>query len=102
MDITPPWSSEDTDILRTFLNTQTGSRLIPKLGESAPLLLERGDANAILIRNGKLLGFQAALREIFNLAYPPPPAQVDAPSTYPPLTADDQWNDGQKIETPEP
>lgn len=51
-----------------FLNTPTGQRLIPKVVELAPRLLSRGDTNEILIRNGELLGFQAAVQAMLDLA----------------------------------
>ena len=98
------WSSEDTDNLRKFLTTRSGSRLLPKLAESAPILFADGDTNRILVRNGELRGFQSALRELMLLANPPPEIK-EIPNDYPPLEADDLWKDGQKIEltsTPAP
>lgn len=98
------WSSEDTDNLRKFLTTRSGSRLLPKLAESAPILFSEGDVNKILIRTGELRGFQSALREIMTLANPPPEVKP-TPGDYPDLLDDDAWQDGQKIEktsTPAP
>lgn len=90
------WSVEDIDALQKFLSTKTGSRFVPKLAESAPLLLGSGDTNAILIRNGELRGYQAALREIFALATVVPETKPAA-NEYPSLDDDAAWNDGQKL-----
>lgn len=91
------WTSENQAIWRDFLKTVTGKRLLPKLLEAVPPLLASGDANAILIRNGEVRGFQLASRTLLELAFPPRPAE-NAPETYPDLFDDGKWNDGQKIE----
>lgn len=62
------WSSDDTAIWANFLNTQTGRRLIPRLAELAPRLLGSGETNAILVRNGELLGFQSAIQSLLELS----------------------------------
>jgi hypothetical protein len=95
------WNSEDVDLWRAFLATRTGSRLLPKLVESAPALLAEGEINAILIRNGKVLGFQESVRSLLALAVIQPGMPV-AESAYPPLEQDDAWNDGQKLQQPQP
>lgn len=97
-----PWSSTDAQALDTFLQSDTGRRLLPKVAESAPMLLEAGDSNAILIRNGKFKGFQEALNEIFYLAHPAPPQQQNEKGLYPNLTDDAAWNDGNKIDPTKP
>lgn len=96
------WNSDNVLALKTFLQTQAGMRLIPKLAELSPTLFAGGDTNQILIRNGELLGYQAALRNLISLANPPPePAKQTDP--YPPLNDDKAWAGtegaaGQKIE----
>lgn len=91
------WSSEDEINLREFLKTRTGQKFLPKLAESAPGLLSEGDTNKVLIRNGQLLGYQFAIREILSLTMPAPVAQPEKPE-YPDLTDDKAWNDGLKIQ----
>ncbi len=92
------WNSDDTAAFRVFLGTRAGSRLIPKLVESAPALLAAGDINAILVRNGARIGFEQAARELLLLAYPPPaPPQTEA-TNYPRLDDDKAWDDKQKLE----
>lgn len=93
------WHDEDIGILRQFLKTRTGEKFLPKLAESAPTLLDGGHANKTLVRNGELRGYQAALREIYLLAYPPAEPKPD-PSAYPALEDDSAWNDGEKLNQP--
>lgn len=98
----PPWSSEDADVFRQFLNTQTGSRLIPKLAEFTPSLRSKGETNDILIRNGEVRGVQIILRLLMSLAYPEPENVNSADNNhYPSLTDDRAWDDGKKIEIPQ-
>ena len=91
------WTSEDVSNWRTFLQSRTGSKLLPKVTEAAPQLCEGGETNKILIRNGEVLGLQRTLRELLSLAYPPAEVKPQSPE-YPALTNDEAWNDGQKIE----
>ena len=89
------WDSIDMGALRDFLATKSGKRLIPKLAESAPVLLGSGDTNAILIRNGELRGFSQCLREFLSMTVPPPVENAPDPG-YPDLGDDSKWGDGQK------
>jgi len=94
------WSSDDEAKWNNFLNSETGRRLIPKLAESAPALLDGGHANKTLVRNGELRGFQIALRELINLSHaqPLPPQHI---SPYPALEDDKSWSDGEKLDPPQ-
>lgn len=90
------WTDEDALKWQTFLGTQTGTRLLPKLVEAAPALLRGGPTNEILIRTGELGGFQEAVRALLLIASPTP--LPPTPEThYPDLDDDDKWNDGQKL-----
>jgi len=91
------WSSEDTQLLRQFLESRTGSKLLPKLAEAAPTLFESGDTNKLLIRNGALLGYQMALRELQILAYPPPEPKKET-TDYPNLLDDQAWPETEKLD----
>jgi hypothetical protein len=66
------WLATDEQNLAAFLDTPTGQRLIPKLLEQAPPLLERGERNEILIRSGKVRGYQEVATTILALAHPAP------------------------------
>lgn len=90
------WTSEDIDLWSQFLRTQTGSRLIPKMLEACPQLLENGDTNAILIRSGIVQGMGNAARAILSLALHPQKEQKSV-SDYPALEDDAAWPDGRKL-----
>lgn len=92
------WSSEDRDNLKSFFATRTGSKLISQLAEAAPTLFASGDTNKILIRNGELLGFQSALRELLVLSLPEP-MQEKEKSEYPSLLDDSAWPGTEKLDT---
>jgi hypothetical protein len=93
------WVANDEENLARFLDTETGKRFLPKLMEEAPLLLERGHVNAILIRSGEVRGFQNVVRTILALAHPAPKGGLSpVEKEYPSLTDDAAWNDGQKLE----
>lgn len=92
------WDSDDTAAWNAFLRTRTGQRLIPKALEAAPQLLSSGDTNAILVRNGQVLGFTDAARTLLFLANPPPEPKSDS-SAYPDPTNDAAWDDKQKLTT---
>lgn len=91
------WSSDDEANWNNFLLSNSGKRLIPKLVEAAPVLLDGGHANKTLVRNGELRGFQRAVSELLALSHaqPLPPQSVSA---YPDLESDDKWADGQKLD----
>lgn len=91
------WDSLDFFALKTFLATRAGLRLIPRICESIPALLGKGESNEILIRSGELRGFQLAIQTLLSLAEPPPKEAPPERTAYPPLDADDQWNDGQSL-----
>jgi hypothetical protein len=92
------WTSEDIAIWRQFLQTRTGSRLLPKVAEAAPALLPHGDTNAILIRSGELRGVQEAIRTMLALTQEEPAPEKEV-TAYPALDDDSAWNDKQKIDT---
>lgn len=94
------WTTIDSDNFAKFLDTETGRRLIPKLADAAPPLLDGGDVNRILIRTGELRGFQLSLKEILFLAHPPPPPP-QREDNHPPLEDDKYWA-GPKINDPNP
>lgn len=94
------WASNDEENLAKFLETETGKRFLPKLLESTPMLLAKGDTNEILIRAGEVRGYQDVARNILALAHSAPVTKPEAASAYPGLENDAAWNDGQKLEPP--
>ncbi len=104
IDYTPDveWTTEDTLIFRQFLRTQTGSKLLGKLAQCSPPIIEEGETNAILIRTGKVSGVKEAVTALYAMAFPVSVPQQDTRSEYADPTDDSKWEDGQKLipETP--
>lgn len=88
---------EDREILAQFLKTRTGQRFLPKIAESVPPLLGKGDTNEILIRNGEVRGFQNSLRLILELASTAAPIPQGESGAYAAPEDDSAWADGKKI-----
>jgi hypothetical protein len=95
------WIANDSENLAAFLNTETGKRLIPKLAEGIPTLLEGGDTNNILIRSGEVRAWNKTIETLLTLAHPEPPANPLS-TEYPSLDDDQAWADGQKLNDPNP
>ena len=93
---TSEWNSENIDVWRGFLATETGKRLLPKLIEFAPTLLNKGEINEILIRSGEVIGFSNAAKSLLLLAIHQPAPEKSA-DNHPALEDDAAWNDGQKL-----
>lgn len=91
------WDSNDITALKNFLATKTGLRFVPKILESVPTLLSGGEINTLLVRSGEVRGFSMAVQALMALTAPPAAPTPPQPSAYPPLEADDQWNDGQSL-----
>lgn len=93
------WTQFDEERWNSFLNTDTGKRLIPKVLEAAPGLLASGDTNAILIRSGEHRGLQLAVTQLLAMAHASGerPAEVVS-DAYPALDNDKAWADGQTLE----
>lgn len=92
--------AEDRDMLVQFFKTQTGSRLLPKIIESCPALLSSGDTNAIMIRNGEVIGFQKAVQALLALTVVEPAPENVKAGSMPDLEDDAAWNDGKQLGKP--
>jgi len=92
-----PWFTEDEQNWNAFLQTTTGQRLLPKLAQTAPVLLRRGHVNAILIRSGEVLGVQTVLQAMLDLTHSPPKLNDSISTQYPNLEDDAAWPDGEKL-----
>lgn len=89
---------EDFEILRQFLKSRTGQRLIPRMLEELPPLLAGGGVNEILIRSGEVRGWQSAVKVLLGLATPASPETPEAPrGEYAAPEDDSKWNDGQRL-----
>ncbi len=101
------WTPVDEERWGKFLETETGTRLIPKLLESVPELLASGDTNAILIRSGEHRGLRNAVSQLLAMSHSTPGVITEVVKAYPDPEDDSQWADGQKLEpektkTPDP
>lgn len=95
------WTETDERHWSSFLDTETGKRLIPKLLEATPVLLGDGSRNAILIRNGEVRGMQIAVTTLLALSHAQ--ERLATPQlAYPPPEDDSHWDDGQKLTPAQP
>lgn len=85
------WTAFDEERWAKFLDTDTGKRLIPKLMESVPPLLEKGETNSILIRSGQVLGYQQVVQSMFALAHPAARGPEPISQEYPNLDDPRHW-----------
>lgn len=92
---TLPWSSYDEFRWNSFLQTETGKRLIPKLAERLPALLDGGDVNRILIRTGETRGFQLSISVLLELTHAQP-LPVKSEQAYPDLEDDTAWENNKQ------
>lgn len=90
-----PWSSDDEAHWNSFLLTETGKRLLPKLAEKVPALLDGGEINRLLVRSGEVRGFQLAISSLLDLTHSPP-LPTKEPMAYPPLDDDSHWNEDKQ------
>lgn len=97
------WAINDEENWLKFLGTETGRRVLGRLMEFAPVLLEKGDTNEIMIRSGELRGFQLAARALLEMAQSAPKATTSNDAgNYPPPEKDSAWGDGLKLEPEQP
>lgn len=87
------WSSDNVFLWRQFLTTtETGQRLLTRLVDGMPPLLDGADVNKTLVRNGEVRGFGEAIRELTIMAYPPPEPAAKA-DPYPDPEDDSRWTE---------
>jgi hypothetical protein len=91
---TTEWTSEDMSVFRQFLQTRTGSKLLPKLLENTPIPLKSGTELEILIRSGELAAWRDVALAFVALANPVPEVDEDIHrQNYPDLDDDSKWKD---------
>lgn len=87
------WSSDNVFQFRQFLTTtETGQRLLSRLMDGMPTLLDGADVNRTLVRNGEVRGWIDVVRELTAMAYPPPEPTVKS-DPYPDLDDPEKWDD---------
>jgi len=88
------WDSDNTFQWRQFLTTtETGQRLLPRLVDGMPVLLDGADVNKTLVRNGEVRGWSDVVRELNLMAFPPPEPPTAPPDPYPDLDDPEKWDD---------
>lgn len=90
------WGEEDMLLLRQFLATDTGKRLLEALRETEPELLSGECVNSALVRMGEVRNHKAAIRFIKFLANPPKQPEQKRLSAYPDLDDDSAWDANNK------
>lgn len=89
------WTSTDSIILREFLASQTGARLIAHLVSDRPVFLDDlADQHASFARSRSISGYEKAVKKIVELAQPPqaaPAVEEKGNENYPPLDDDSKW-----------
>jgi len=91
----PEWSSDDANTLRDFMTSTVGSRALAHVLSEKPALLDGGDVNKTLVRNGEVKGFELATESLFKLTYEQPTAERPADSQYPDLDNEKAWEQQQ-------
>lgn len=86
----PVWDSNDASILREFLTSDTFKKALRLVLEDRPELLDGGDVNRTLVRNGEAKGFDAAITAIFRLTFEQPKAQTPS-QNYPDVDDESAW-----------
>lgn len=93
------WSGVDAENLARFLDSDTGRRMLIRMADQIPPLLDSGHVNRILIRSGEVRG-QTSLIQFFQiLAHPAAPPVAPADS-YPDLDRDELWEEGKVTAEP--
>lgn len=95
------WNSTHAEALKKFLESEAGIRALSYVVSMRPTLLDGGDVNKTLVRNGEVKGFDLCLTELFSLTQEQPKADAPPGVTYPPLDDDSQWDDRTPKPTPE-
>jgi hypothetical protein len=96
------WDSTHAEALKKFLESEAGIRALAHVVNMRPALLDGGDVNKTLVRNGEVKGFDLCLTELFSLTQEQPKAEAAPGVAYPPLDDDSQWDDRTKKPTTEP
>lgn len=99
---TPPgWSKGASELLKQFLETQTGQLFLAQLATTRPSLSGSEEINAVALRAKYVGGYEACLAKISTLSEPPPveDGKGDTDELYPDLDDESKWKDGQPPKT---
>jgi hypothetical protein len=90
------WDSADAKVLRDFLETPVGQKMVQYLHSQIPTLLDGGDVNKTLVRSGEVKGAQSLFDSFVNLVVESP-AELQPPQktidSYPSLDIEEAWEE---------
>lgn len=96
------WGEKDSQLLRQFLKTTTGKRLIFRLRADRPVFLPGGQVTVdqAAIFGCIAQGYEMAVNNIFEyLVAPIPNPEKDTAGTYPDLTRDAVWPEELQVKS---
>lgn len=94
---TPPgWSKGASELLRQFLETQTGQLFLAQLAATRPSLSTSDEINTVALRAKFAGGYEACIARISTLSEPPvEDGKEDADELYPSLDDESKWKNGE-------
>lgn len=92
---TPPgWSKGSAELLKQFLETQTGLLFLANLASARPSLSPDSDISAVALQAKFVAGYELAIERISSLTEPPIEDKDTGEETYPNLDDESKWKDG--------
>lgn len=88
----PEWSSDDAAVLRDFIASSTGQKLLVLLASMSPSLLDGSDVNKTLVASGEVKGYTLAISNIHDLRTTRPEEASGQSDNYPSLDDDSKWD----------
>lgn len=86
------WSGEDASLLRVFLESDAGKRMLYHLTENQPELLDGSDNGRTLVASGRVGGYSLALKNLLSLTVEPPPSVPEVRDDWPDLDDHESWS----------
>lgn len=86
------WNGENAVLLKQFLETETGKRMIYHLSENAPELLDGSDNGRTLVASGRVGGYSLALKNLLSLTVEPPQTVPEVQNDWPDLDDHESWS----------
>lgn len=86
------WNGENAALLRDFLETETGKRMLFHLSENAPELQDGSDNGKTLVASGRVGGYSLALKNLLSLVVEPPQTVPEVHDEWPDLDNDEAWS----------
>lgn len=91
-DTPPNWGADEAAWWRSVLETPVGVKLLQRLAAFRPSLpLPSGDPNFAAQHAMYAAGYEAAVRELFDLRKAPESEVKSPPEAYPDLDDDTKW-----------